>query len=82
MREQKEYPAREWKWDDAIENTQEFMDAAIMLSDEESLLTDDADSREFPSPRTSTGKSQFTELRRRIEERLERKRIALEYEYD
>jgi len=31
---------------------------------------------------TTAGKSHLTRLRRRIEERLDRKRIALEYDYD
>ena len=35
MEQQMENSAREWKWDDIAENTQDFMDPAILLPDEE-----------------------------------------------
>ena len=63
---------KEQKWDDSIVNTREFLEAATILPDEDSEL----------ELSISSGKSQFTKLRRRIEERLDSKRIALEYDYD
>ena len=40
MKEPMENSAREWKWDDSLENSQDFIDAAVLLPDEEALLVD------------------------------------------
>lgn len=80
MKQQMENSAREWKWDDSAENNQDFMDPAILLPDEEALAVDETDDQLAEDHLSD--KSQFTKLRRRIEERLDSKRIAREYDYD
>ena len=82
MKEPMENSAREWKWDDSLENSQDFIDAAVLLPDEEALLVDETENPAALTPDPVTDKSQLTKLRRRIEERLDSKRIALEYDYD
>jgi hypothetical protein len=82
MKEPMENSAREWKWDDSLENSQDFIDAAVLLPDEEALLVDETENPATLTPDPVTDQSQFTKLRRRIEERLDSKRIALEYDYD
>lgn len=64
---------KEQKWDDSVEesNPEIFDLAATAVDVEEPAVETRASSR-----------SHITELRRRIEERLDSKRIALEYEYD
>lgn len=62
---------KEQKWDE-FDSSKEFLEASVLTTDE----SED----EAPSA-ISTGKTRVTELRRRIEERLESKRIALEYDY-
>ena len=63
---------KQQKWDDSIESVKEFIEISAILPDDE------------PEERVSVAadKSRVTELRRRIEERMDSKRIALEYEYD
>ncbi len=64
------------KWEDSIdseEGAREFLDAAGLVGDEEEPVVEAS---------SVNGKTRVTELRRRIEERLESKRLALEYEYD
>jgi len=64
---------KEQKWDDFdSDGSKEFLEASALTVDE---------SDEESQPVASSGKSRVTELRRRIEERLESKRIALEYDY-
>ncbi len=63
---------KEQKWNESIDNTNELLDAAAVVLDEDCEI-------EISS---TAGKSQMTKLRRRIEERLDSKRIALEYDYD
>lgn len=60
------------KWHDSIEGAREFLDVATILPEAESNVR----------IRASAPKSQLAELRRRIEERLDSKRIAHEYEYE
>ena len=64
---------KEQKWDDSVEerNPEIFELAATAVDEDEPAAETRASSR-----------SHITELRRRIEERLDSKRIALEYEYD
>lgn len=62
---------KEQKWDEPLENAKEIFDIAANAVEEE-------DVDESPA----TGGSQFTELRRRIEERMDSKRIAHEYDWD
>lgn len=80
MKQQMENSAREWKWDDAAENNQDFMNPAILLPDEETPAVDET--HNLLAEDHLADKSQFTKLRRRIEERLDSKRIAHEYDYD
>lgn len=64
------------QWDDSIDDSKEFFDAAVILPVDEAAEAD-----EVPV-KASLPKSQYTELRRRIEERLDSKRIDHEFEYD
>jgi len=65
---------KEQKWDESLESNKDFLDSSAILPEEES----GEETREAaPKPKT-----QLTELRRRIEERLDSKRIDLEYEWD
>lgn len=62
----------EQKWNDSIDNTNELFEAAAVLPDEDTDI----------EISTTADTSHLTKLRRRIEERLDSKRIALEYNYD
>jgi hypothetical protein len=67
---------KELQWDDSIDDSKEFFDAAVILpADEANVVV-----RE--SAKAVSTKTQYTELRRRIEERLDGKRIDHEFEYD
>ena len=66
---------KEQNWKENDELAKEFIEANGSLI-EEAEVTLEAKSA------TPQSKSQLTELRRRIEERLDSKRIALEFEYD
>ena len=61
---------KEQKWDDALDNVKETFESPTSFAE---------DGIELKIVQRKP-KSQLTELRRRIEERLETKRIALEYE--
>ncbi len=64
---------KEQKWDESVEEgNPEIFEMAASAAEEEGPV---AETR-------SSSHSHITELRRRIEERLDSKRIALEYEYD
>ena len=64
---------KEQKWDDFdSDSSKELLEVSVLTTDE---------TEEETQPVVSSGKSRVTELRRRIEERLESKRIALEYDY-
>jgi hypothetical protein len=67
---------KELQWDDSIEDSKEFFDAAVILPADEANVVDG------PSAKAVSTKTQYTELRRRIEERLDGKRIDHEFEYD
>ena len=60
------------KWDDPLDDRQDYFDASANLAEDE----------EVEKLSASDKKSRVTELRRRIEERLDSKRIDLEFEYD
>ena len=64
---------KELQWDDSIDDSKEDFEAAVRLPVDE---TDEA------SVKAVSTKTQYTELRRRIEERLDGKRIDHEFEYD
>ena len=64
---------KELQWDDSIDDSKEDFEAAVRLPVDE---TDEA------SLKAVSTKTQYTELRRRIEERLDGKRIDHEFEYD
>lgn len=66
---------KEQKWDDSIESERDFVEAALTLPDEESL-----GEKELVS--AAPTKSHMTDLRRRIEERLDSKKIAFEFDDD
>ena len=61
---------KEQKWDESLENTKDFLDPTGVLPEEEKEIREAA----------PKAKSHLTELRRRIEERLDTKRIDLDYE--
>ena len=63
---------KEQKWDDSREESTDIFEMAAAAVEE-----DIAEAPKAPPP-----SSNITELRRRIEERLDSKRIALEYDYD
>lgn len=63
---------KQQKWDDSIEDSSELIEASIMLPDEDAEI----------EIKPVKAKSHLTDLRRRIEERLDSKRIDLEYDYD
>jgi len=69
---------KEPKWDDSIDESKEFFDASALLSDDESEDTDDDDE----PVKAVSSKNHITELRRRIEERLDSKRIEHEFDFD
>ena len=56
--------------------SKELIEAAVLLADDEANEIDNAPGK------TALPKTQFTDLRRRIEERLDGKRIDHEFEYD
>jgi hypothetical protein len=64
---------KELQWDDSIDDSKENFEAAVRLPFDEA--------GEAPVKAVSP-KSHFTDLRRRIEERLDGKRIDHEFEYD
>lgn len=66
---------KEQNWEENEELAKDFMEANTGLIEETAELQD-------AKQPVSQSKSQYTELRRRIEERLDSKRIALEFEYD
>ena len=61
---------KEQKWDESLESTKDFLDPTGVLSEEEKEIREAA----------PKAKSHLTELRRRIEDRLDTKRIDLDYE--
>ena len=61
---------KEHKWDAAVETSQELFGASITPEEE----TGDVGVMEKPR------KSRLTDLRRRIEERLDSKRISMEFD--
>ncbi len=63
---------KEQKWDDTAGSTKEFIEATAIIAD------DDAEERISAAP----DKTRVTELRRRIEERMDSKRIERQFEYD
>ena len=67
---------KELQWNDSIDDSKEFFDAAAILPADEADVVDGA------SAKAASTKTQYIELRRRIEERLDSKRIDHEFEYD
>lgn len=65
---------KEQNWDDSIDAPKEIFDPA-------NLLAEEGDEAEVRSTQSSK-KARVTEMRRRIEERLDSKRISLEFDYD
>lgn len=61
---------KEQKWDSSIEDAKEFFDASLMLPEEDSDV----------KVANSGSNTHITELRRRIEERIDSKRIAHEFD--
>ncbi|PCI82182.1 MAG: hypothetical protein COB20_00830 [SAR86 cluster bacterium] len=67
---------KELQWDDSIDDSKEYFEAAVILPADEAVEVDEV------SVKAISPKTQFTDLRRRIEERLDGKRIDHEFEYD
>lgn len=67
---------KELQWDDSIDDSKEYFDTAVILPVDEMDVDD-----EVPV-KAASSKTQFTDLRRRIEERLDGKRIDHEFDYD
>ena len=61
---------KEHKWEAAVENGQDIFSTSLAHGEEEHEIRVVEKSR----------KSRFTDLRRRIEERLDTKRISMEYD--
>tara|TARA_Y100001960_G_C14278200_1_gene635566 strand:+ start:305 stop:637 length:333 start_codon:yes stop_codon:yes gene_type:complete len=68
--EEKRGTMKEQKWDENLESTKDFLDPTGGLPGEEREIRETV----------PKAKSHLTELRRRIEERLDTKRIDLDYE--
>lgn len=68
---------KEQKWDETLVSSKEFLDPTAVLPEEEE--EEEVEEVRVAAPKT---KSHLTELRRRIEERMDSKRIDLEYEWD
>ena len=66
---------KELQWNNSIDDSKEFFDAAVILPADEANVVDGA------SAKAVSTKTQYTELRRRIEERLDDKRIIHDFEY-
>ena len=66
---------KEQNWEENEELAKDFIEANT------GLIEETAAPQDAIQP-VAQSKSQFTDLRRRIEERLDSKRIALEFEYD
>jgi len=67
---------KELQWDDSIDDSKEYFDAAVLLP------IDEAGEVNEELVKAVSPKTQFTDLRRRIDERLDGKRIDHEFEYD
>lgn len=63
---------KEQKWDD-FESAKDILEATVTLPEDGEI--------EEQKATAGSNKSRVTEMRRRIEERLDSKRIALEYDY-
>ncbi|MDP6654230.1 MAG: hypothetical protein QGF90_19310 [Gammaproteobacteria bacterium] len=63
---------KEQKWDGSFEDSREFIETTAILPEEELDI----------KIVSSSDKSHLTELRRRIEERLDCKRIDLQFDFD
>ncbi len=70
---------KETQWDDSVEDSKEFFDASIILPDED--IEDGGQDEDEPT-KAACSKTHITELRRRIEERIDSKRIEHEFDYD
>lgn len=67
---------KEPQWDDSVDDAKDYFDAAAVLSDDEAGELDEEPVKAVPA------KTHFTDLRRRIEERMDSKRIDHEFAYD
>ncbi len=67
---------KEQHWDDSADETsKDILEGAA-------ALMDDNDDEMIERSTVSSNKLKVTEMRRRIEERLDRKRISLEFDYE
>lgn len=64
---------KEQKWEENTEDTREIIEVPPELTDEPEVVAESS---------STDPKTHLTELRRRIEERLDSKRIASEFEWD
>jgi hypothetical protein len=67
---------KEQHWDDSIE------EAPKDILEASTVLLDDGDDEALEKSTVSSNKLRVTEMRRRIEERLDSKRISLEFDYE
>ncbi len=67
---------KEQNWDESIEEAPKDIHEAV------GVLLDDSDDELVERPTVSANKLKVTEMRRRIEERLDSKRISLEFDYE
>jgi len=79
---------KETQWDDSIDDSKEFFDSAAILPiddtddiDDAVVATDSDSDSDDETVKAASSKTQLTDLRRRIEERLESKRIEHEFDY-
>ncbi len=67
---------KEQHWDESIE------EAPKDILEASTVLLDDGDDEALEKSTVSSNKLRVTEMRRRIEERLDSKRISLEFDYE
>ena len=67
---------KEQHWDDSIE------EAPKDILEASTVLLDDGDDEALEKSTVSSNKLRVTEMRLRIEERLDSKRISLEFDYE
>ncbi|MFT6093214.1 MAG: hypothetical protein ACJA2Q_001107 [Pseudohongiellaceae bacterium] len=68
---------KEQNWDDTTDAPAKLSDAAKLL-----LADQRKEGENEPKKSSSAQRTEVTELRRRTEERLEAKRISLEFDYE
>lgn len=65
---------KEQNWDDAVDAPEDILEATTVLIDDEDEVLE--------KPVVLSDKIKFTQMRRRIEDRLDSKRLSLEFDYE